>query len=307
MSNILRPNSFEEIVGQHRIKRILSTITISAQKRGETLPSICLSGKSGYGKTSFGIAIGNELNTHTHIVNASSIRNSDTLIDFLSQIQENDVCIIDEIHALRKRSQENLYHVIEDSCYYTDNGVKVEIPKFNIIGATTDLGGLYPPLRNRFGHILEFDQYSEDELIEICFFACKKLGFNLTKETALTISKTCRGTPRFVTNRVKWLYDYMIANNIKNASTNDIIEIIKIQGYDENGFSEKDIQYMKRLGLKTISLPQISIMVGLDQVTVKNDLEPFLIEKGFLQIQKSGRSLTPEGLNYIYGKEEAII
>lgn len=218
------------------------------------------------------------------------------MVRIIEGINENDILFIDEAHSLPKKACECLYTIMEDFYYYDDSGRYRKTPKFTILAASTEIGLIPGPLRNRFQYIAEFTPYTKDELTEICLFICKKIGLKIDTDLASVIARTCRDTPRLVKNRTLWVHSYATANNIKELNKQQILDIISLQGVDEDGMERLHYEYLKALDMNTVSVDTLSSKIGADPSTIKKELEPWLIKQGLVSISKAGRTLTTEGL-----------
>jgi len=236
-----------------------------------------------------------------HNVNAASVRNQKELFDIFRKVGHGDVVFIDEIHALSTKVSESLYNILEDFCYFKD-GRKVSVNKFVPIAATTNIGDLPIPLKNRFQFIIELEKYSMEELTDICHLVCTKKGFKLNKDTAMTIAKTAKGIPRNISNRTIWIYNYLMANSLRSVSKEQLLEIIALQGVDENGLDNKDLKYISSIGYETVSLRELSAKLNVEPSEITNVIEPYLIEQGLVRITRQGRELTMNGIDLFEAK-----
>jgi holliday junction DNA helicase RuvB len=297
----VRPNSLDEVVGQKKAKTILKTFVDASLKTKDLCPSILIISASGRGKSTLAYTFADSLKKTVHNVNAASVKNQKELFDIFRKVGYGDVVFIDEIHALSTKVSESLYTVLEDFCYFKD-GRKITVNKFVPIAATTNIGDVTTPLKNRFQFIIELEKYSLDELTDICHLVCTKKGFKLNKDIAMTIAKTAKGIPRAISNRTIWIYNYLMANNLKSVSKEQLLEIIALQGVDENGLDIKDIKYISSIGYDTISLRELSAKLNVEASEITNVIEPYLIEQGFVRITKRGRELTMSGIELFESK-----
>jgi len=291
----MRPDTLKDIVGQDKAKQVAQILIKAAKKKGGVLPHIASSGSAGTGKTTLALAIANEMGSKLHISNGSIIRNIKDLKRYLDEIKEGDILFIDEIHRLPIRVCESLYTILEDFRYeYIDKekAYSVELPQFTMMGATTHIGTLPDPLRQRLKFILEFEKYTLEELTEISSRVAKENGFALQKNTAKKIAMTCRGNPRMTVNRTEWIRDYLIASDDKSLTGEELSNVIKMQGFDEDGLRSQDYRYLEILKKHgPISLESVANKLCMDIVTVKEDIEPYLVEMNKIDIGKKGRSL----------------
>lgn len=291
----IRPTTIDEMVGQSEVKQVIKTLVSAAKKTNTAVPSILFAGPSGTGKTTAAKALAKERGVVLHEVNAAILKNTNDLKNYLKLIKEKDILFIDEIHALNRKTTEFLYSVMEDYLYQdkiSGQNKTVKLPKFTLVGASTETGNLLEPLRMRFKFVANFKEYTDDELCKIVHHVCQVYGFKLSNNIAKIIAKTCRGTPRIVVNRTEWIRSYFIANNLKSVSPQKVLEIIKLQGIDENGFNDTDRKYLKIVSdYGPISLNQIAQKLNIDKATVQKEIEPFLSKKNLINITTSGRVL----------------
>lgn len=288
-----RPTKLADIVGQESAKTVLNVLLKASQIRNEAIPHCFFSGPPGNGKTTMAQCLAAEKGVKCHIMNAANLNKIKDLEGILINIKDSEIIFIDEIHSLPSSVCEYLYTVMEDFVYYKKVGGYVQpikLPKFTVIGASTCIGKLPQPMKDRFKFIAELVEYTQEELCQIVEMVCKSYGFKLNQAISNVIAKTCRNTPRIVVSRTEWIRDYMLANNLKSIKTKDVIEIIKLQGIDEHGFDKQDHRYLniiKEHG--PISIGQIASKMNADKNTIINDVEPFLIKNGLIHISTTGR------------------
>jgi Holliday junction DNA helicase RuvB len=299
----MRPQSINDLVGQKRLKEVLNVLIKSAKLENKAVKHFLCSSPPGFGKTSVAYIIANEIQSNVFTINCSGIKQPNQILRIIENMANNDILFLEECHSLPQKVQEFLYTIMEDFRYFDDNGNKIRIPYITIIGATTNIGLLAKPMRDRFQYIATFEDYTEDELIEICLATCRAKGFTLSDDIAKIISKTCRGTPRIMVNRTEWIYNYMRANNLTSIKKSKIIEIIALQGINEDGLDSNDIQYLKLLSFKPMSIATISSKLSIDQDNIKTVIEPYLNKLGLIDIVNKGRKLTAKGNNYVNSLE----
>lgn len=292
---MIRPTKFDEIIGQDKAKMACQIMIQSAKKRKDALPHILFSGPAGTGKTTFATVVANEFGTKLHLLNGGGIKNLNTLLKTVTMINPHDIVFIDEIHRLPMSVCESMYTVVEDFRYDHSDGDKiynVDVPKFTLIGATTLLGHIPKPLRARFKHIQEFEDYSLDELSSLVHRIASKYSFKLSDKVAETIAKTCKGNPRQIVSRTEWIRDYMVAKSAKTMSSKQVKEVIALQGVGPDGLDQIDRRYIHTLEeLGTASLATLSARLDVDKKTLTEEVEPYLMKSGYVTISKKGREL----------------
>lgn len=288
-----RPTTFDEYVGQKKAKDVIDVLVKSASKRGKSCPHVLFQGGAGLGKTTAAKIIGEMLGANTLLANGGVINSTKKLYSYLEYLEEGSVLFIDEIHRLPTYVCESLYTVMEDFRYdYIEDGYPQSeyLQPFTLLGATTDLGLMPKPLKDRFKFIAEFEPYTLDELSEIVEHVSKHYGFTLNKSICQLVAKTCRGNPRHTVSRTEFIRDFMVANDLKSISKNELLEVIQLQGFDEEGYRDIDHQYLSIVEeFGPISLKSISAKMGVDELTLKEDVENYLIQKDKVEITTKGR------------------
>lgn len=291
-----RPKLLDEVVGQDQVKQRLQILIKAANVKNKVIPHILFFGSSGVGKTTLANIIANELKATLFPINGASITNplSDLrdIIDLIKQNKERVILFIDEIHAIDVKTAEWFYTILEDFEYYNWRGQKVKLPPFTIVGATTRLGKLPQPMRDRFPHIIELQDYNIDQMKDIIIYTANKSEFDINEASAIALAKTCRGIPRLAVNRTEFIKDYIIATN-DIITPDKIVEILKIQGIDPQGLTEIDRKYIKFISENgPVSLSQLSSLMNLEKGTLESSIEPYLIREGLIRITRQGRETT---------------
>lgn len=300
INTISRPERLDDFIGQNHVKKQL-TIAISAAKaKGKQLDHILFYGPAGLGKTTLAQIVANEMNSSIKIISAPTIEKSGDLAAILSSIKANDFIFIDEIHRLKINLEEILFPAMED--YHIDvligkgptaKSIKINLPPFTLIGATTLAGNISKPLRSRFGLILKLDYYSIDSLIIIVKNAFKKLGFNVESEVATHIARCCRGTPRIAIHLVKRVCDFATYKNQKEIHDDIVKETLKELGITEEGLDSNDIKLLRTIieDYKggPVGLNALAVSIGEDTKTIEDFYEPFLIQMGYIKRTPKGR------------------
>ena len=316
----LRPDAWSEYIGQEQIKKNLAVFIEASKKRGEVLDHVLFFGPPGLGKTTLALIIANEMQANIKVTAAPMIEKSGDLAAILTNLEEGDILFIDEIHRLSPAVEEILYSSMED--YRIDiiigsgpaaQTVKIDLPRFTLIGATTRAGMLSNPLRDRFGMSFRMQFYSSEELAQIIIQAANKLEKEIIKKAALEISKRSRGTPRIalrLLRRVRDFADVADENDINHTTTKYALDEL---GINSHGFDEMDLRLLKLLAHakgRAMGLSSIAASLSEDEGTVEDVLEPYLIANGYLERTAKGRKATPktyDALSISYINEDGTL
>ncbi len=300
----IRPKKFEEYTGQSALKSTLKISIEAAKKRELPLDHILFYGPPGLGKTTLASVIANEMETNIKITSAPALERPRDIIGILMSLKAGDILFIDEIHRLNKISEEILYPAMED--FYLDmttgktqtlKSIRIPIPKFTLIGATTKAGALSSPLRDRFGIIHRLEFYTEEELTKVIQRTAKIIDTKITEEGAKAIAGRSRGTPRIANRLVKRVRDYAIVKTngiIDEVTANKALDILQI---DKFGLDNTDRSLIEIIAEKynggPVGIETLATALGEDVKTIEDVYEPYLVQKGFLQRTPRGRKLTP--------------
>ena len=294
-----KPQKWEEVAGQSRIKETLKTLIEYSKKTNEVVQHCLFLGPSGSGKTSIAQVMANEVGGNLWVVNCPQVKTDKEIYDIFRKLSTNDFVLLEEIHGLNRKLADSLLVAIEQF-YYVDSGIRKKINEFTAIAATTDEALVPIALRNRFKFKARFDPYTEEELVDIAYLTAKRMGFELSKSMAEKISKVSRGVPREVSQNTEFVRMYMIANDLKSIKSDKFYDIISLRGYNKDGLRNQDLDYLKCLKEGPVSLSNICSKLCIDKLTVSEDIEPFLIKNEFVEIVTKGRRLTSKGYNYEY-------
>lgn len=306
----IRPANLDEYVGQSEIKENLRVFIKSAVMRGESLDHILLYGPPGLGKTTLAYIIANELGSNIKTASGPSIEKAGDLAAILSTLEEGDVLFIDEIHRIPRYVEEILYPAMED--FYLDiivgsegssRNIKINLPRFTLVGATTRAGDLSSPLRDRFGIILKLNYYTEDELYQIIKRTSKVLDTPITDEAARELARRSRGTPRIANRLFKRIRDFALVygNGIINEDIlSSSLDKLKV---DKTGLDETDynllLAIIERFNGGPVGLEALASSIGEESSTIEDVYEPYLLQQGYLKRTARGRIVTDKTYEYL--------
>ena len=306
----LRPRLLNEYIGQNQVKDNLSIFIKAAAARHEALDHVLLFGPPGLGKTTLANIIANELNVNIRVTSGPAIERQGDLAAILTNLGDNDVLFIDEIHRLSKTVEEILYSAMEDFALDIIIGkgpsarsVRLDLPKFTLIGATTRLGSIAAPLRDRFGVQCRLEFYEPEELQFIITRAAEILNVQIDKEGAAEIARRSRGTPRIANRLLKRVRDFaqvLGAPAINKQLASEALAKLEVDGY---GFDRNDRRILttivKTFGGGPVGIETIAAAVSEETTTIEDVIEPYLMQLGMLQRTPRGRIATREAYRYL--------
>jgi Holliday junction DNA helicase RuvB len=309
----LRPEIWDEYIGQESIKENLKVFIQAAKMRNEHLDHILFFGPPGLGKTTLAHIISNEMNANIKVIAAPMIEKAGDLAAILTNLQEGDILFIDEIHRLKSTIEEVLYPAMED--YRLDlvigsgpaaQTIKIDIEKFTLIGATTRAGMLSNPLRDRFGMNFRLQFYTDEELAKIIQIAGNKLNKPIEEDSALEIAKRSRGTPRIALRLLKRVRDFSDVAGEEAITLKTTKYALDKLGVNANGFDELDLSYLRLLcnAKKPLGLSTISAALSEDEETIEDVIEPFLLANGFVERTARGRIATRKSYELLHLSSE---
>ncbi len=305
----LRPQSLADYVGQNSVKEKLSIFIQAAKQRNEPLDHCLFSGPPGLGKTSLAIIIANEMGANIKSTSGPAIERPGDLAALLTNLEERDVLFIDEIHRLNTTVEEILYPAMEDFQLDIMIGqgpsaktIKLDLPRFTLVGATTRAGLLTSPLRDRFGVVARLDFYSHEELATIVKRSAKILDIPITAEGAFELARRARGTPRIVNRLLKRSRDYAQVKAQGMLDAKVAGEALKLLEVDERGFDHMDrkilLTILEKFQGGPVGVETLSSAISEEKDTIEDVYEPFLIQCGFIQRTPRGRVATDLAYQY---------
>ncbi len=310
VENVLRPKSMDGYVGQDKVKDNLAVFIAAAKKRGDNLDHVLLYGPAGLGKTTLAHIIASELGTQIKITSGPAIERAGDLAAILTNLNENDVLFIDEIHRLNHNVEEILYPAMEDFTldFIIGKGpsaknVQLPLPKFTLVGATTRAGMLSSPLRDRFGVICRLENYTVEELAEIVTRSAQKLSMQIEPNAAIEVAKRSRGTPRIANRLLKRVRDYAMVVNHETMLLSDAQKALSMLDIDEYGLDLIDRKMLTAMADRfnggPCGLDTIAAMINEDANTIEDVYEPYLLQLGFIARTPRGRVLLKKGYEHI--------
>ncbi len=310
IENHLRPQYLRDYIGQEKTKEMLRIYIAAAKDRGEALDHVLFYGPPGLGKTTLAGIIANEMGVNIKITSGPAIEKPGEMAALLNNLQEGDVLFVDEIHRLNRQVEEVLYPAMEDFAIdiligkgSSARSIRLDLPKFTLVGATTRAGMLTAPLRDRFGMVMRLEFYTVEELEEIVLHSAEILNVDIDEQGAHALARRSRGTPRLANRLLKRVRDYaqvQYDGQITSKIANEALDLLDV---DKEGLDQTD-----RLVLTTIienfqggpvGLDTLAAAIGEDAGTIEDVTEPYLLQNGFLQRTPRGRVATEKAYRHL--------
>ena len=306
----LRPKKLSEYIGQTKVKENMKVYIEAAKKRGEALDHVLLYGPPGLGKTTLSNIIANEMESNIKTTSGPAIERPGDLAALLTNLSENDVLFIDEIHRMNKNIEEILYPALEDFCLDiiigkgpTAKSIRLDLPKFTLVGATTRVGSLSTPLRDRFGIVSRLELYSVEDLTTIIERSSEILGICIDKDAATELAKRSRGTPRIANRFLKRVRDYAIVlgdGNITLEIARTALEKLEV---DDLGLDNTDRKILETIiykyAGKAVGVETLAATINEEVETIEDVYEPYLMQIGFLARTPRGRVATASAYEHL--------
>lgn len=316
MDNTIRPETIDEYVGQEDVKENIRIFVEAAKMRNEPLDHVLLYGPPGLGKTTLAFIIAHELGTNIKTASGPSIEKSGDLAAILSSLEPGDVLFIDEIHRLNKVVEEILYPAMED--FYVDvvigkeastRSIRIDLPPFTLVGATTRAGDLSAPLRDRFGIVSKLEYYNESELTAIIDRTSQVYHMDMDEQAKRELARRSRGTPRIANRLFRRVRDFAQYNGDDTITKSRTIEALQSLKVDELGLDDVDHKYLlgiiQRFRGGPVGLEAIAASIGEEPLTLEDVYEPYLLQKGLIKRTPRGRVVTELAYQHFHISKES--
>ncbi len=310
IDNSIRPETLEEYIGQQEVKENIRIFIQAAKIRNEPLDHVLLYGPPGLGKTTLAYIVARELGVNIKTASGPSIEKSGDLAAILSALEPGDVLFIDEIHRMPRYIEEILYPAMEDFTLDiiiggegSSRNIKIDLPPFTLVGATTRAGDLSSPLRDRFGIISKLKFYSEKELTKIIERTSRVLAMPITNEAALCLAKRSRGTPRVANRLFKRVRDFALVDDKETIDLEVTEKALTRLKVDQDGLDETDYQLLtaiiERFNGGPVGIDALASSIGEEVSTIEDVIEPYLLQEGYLKRTSRGRMVTAKAYHHL--------
>jgi len=312
----LRPQTFDEYIGQNNLKSNLKVFVGAAKMRDESLDHVLLYGPPGLGKTTMSMIIANEMGTHLKMTTGPSIEKTGDLVAILTALEPGDVLFIDEIHRLNKVVEEILYPAMEDFCVdvvigkeASTRSIRIDLPPFTLVGATTRAGDLSAPLRDRFGIVSKLEYYNEDDLTKIVDRTSRVYQMAMDDDAKKELAKRSRGTPRIANRLFRRVRDFAQYHGDEVITKERTIESLQRLKVDELGLDDVDHKYLlgiiHRFKGGPVGLEAIAASIGEEPTTLEDVYEPYLLQTGLIKRTTRGRVVTELAYQHFHITKES--
>ena len=308
--NRLRPSRLKEYIGQSKIKDVLEIYIQAAKQRDEALDHVLFYGPPGLGKTTLAGIIAQEMGVHMKVTSGPAIERPGEIAAILNGLSQGDILFIDEIHRLNRQVEEVLYPAMEDFAIdimigkgATARSIRLDLPEFTLIGATTRAGMLSAPLRDRFGVIQRLEFYTPEELSKIILRSAKVLNMEMDSKGAMELARRSRGTPRLANRLLKRVRDYAQVKYdgvVTEQVAREVLDILDVDRYGLDAVDRNILWTMiEKFGGGPVGLETLAASIGEDSGTLEDVYEPYLLQNGFLQRTPRGRVVTPMAYKHL--------
>lgn len=306
----LRPVKLDEVIGREKEKKNIELMIEASKKRNKPIDHLLFHGPPGLGKTSFAHVIAREMGVNIVVTNGTVLDKAGDLAAILTSLEDKGILFIDEIHRLRSHVEEMLYPAMEDNVLDIIIGkgpsaktLRMDLPQFTIIGATTKLSGMSGPLRDRFGMHVRLDYFSDNDLAALVLQKAKKMSIDITNEAALEIAKRSRMTARIAIRILKRSRDLAVVKNRDQIDQEIVKDVFQLLNLNDDGLDELDKEILRvmyyNFGIKPVGLKTLAIAVSEEPETIEQVYEPYLIKKGFIKRTPKGRVVTDIAIKYM--------